>query len=188
MGVPKATLPFGQELMLQRVTRLLGEVVQPIVVVAAADQILPELPPATLVAHDEQPNRGPLEGLRAGLKVAQSRCDLVYVTSCDVPLLQPAFVRRLLEVAEGYDAVVTRDGAFAHPLSAVYRTAVLGKIEELLHTGEFRLAGLLKQINTHFIDVEAMRAVDPELQTLRNLNRREDYLAAISEIGSEFQQ
>ena len=38
MGVPKATLPFGPETMLQRVVRVLGGVVAPIVVVAARDQ------------------------------------------------------------------------------------------------------------------------------------------------------
>ena len=37
MGVPKATLPFGPEMMLQRVVRLLGSVVSPIVVVAARE-------------------------------------------------------------------------------------------------------------------------------------------------------
>ena len=36
MGVPKATLPFGPETMLQRVVRLLGTVVSPIVVVGCA--------------------------------------------------------------------------------------------------------------------------------------------------------
>ena len=40
MGVPKATLPFGLETMLQRVVRLLGTVVSPIVVVAAREQEL----------------------------------------------------------------------------------------------------------------------------------------------------
>ena len=38
MGRPKAWLPFAGELMLQRVLRLLGTVVQPIVVVAAPEQ------------------------------------------------------------------------------------------------------------------------------------------------------
>jgi molybdopterin-guanine dinucleotide biosynthesis protein A len=35
MGVPKATLPFGPETMLQRVLRLLSTAVSPVVVVAA---------------------------------------------------------------------------------------------------------------------------------------------------------
>ena len=34
MGTPKLALPFGPELMLQRIVRLLGEVCRPIVVVA----------------------------------------------------------------------------------------------------------------------------------------------------------
>lgn len=72
MGRPKALLPFGPELMLQRVVRILGEVVSPIVVVAAPDQDLPPLPAEILYARDEHPGRGPLEGLSAGMKVLQT--------------------------------------------------------------------------------------------------------------------
>ena len=43
MGSSKALLPFGSETMLQRVVRLLGEVVSPMVVVAAVDQELPDI-------------------------------------------------------------------------------------------------------------------------------------------------
>ena len=59
MGVPKATLPFGPETMLQRVVRLLGTVVSPIVVVAARDQSLPELPSDIVVTRDEREQRDP---------------------------------------------------------------------------------------------------------------------------------
>ena len=51
MGTSKALLPFGPETMLQRVVRLLGEVVAPIVVVAASDQTLPDLPPGVIVTR-----------------------------------------------------------------------------------------------------------------------------------------
>src|SRR5688572_15258054 len=85
MGYPKALLPFGPELMLQRVVRLLREVVSPIVVVAAHDQALPPLPSDTLLARDERPERGPLEGLHAGLAALAGRVEAAYATSCDVP-------------------------------------------------------------------------------------------------------
>src|SRR5262245_62013278 len=71
MGLPKATLPFGPELMLQRVVRLLASVVQPIVVVAAPRQELPPLPAGVLITHDERDGRGPLEGLLAGLAAVE---------------------------------------------------------------------------------------------------------------------
>ena len=76
MGSPKALLPFGAETMLQRVVRLLGTIVSPVVVVAAPQQQLPALPVAVTVARDEREDRGPLEGLRAGLKALPSAVDV----------------------------------------------------------------------------------------------------------------
>src|SRR5882672_3104880 len=93
MGLAKATLPFGPELMLQRVVRLLSQVVQPIVVVAAPGQELPPLPANVLITRDEREGRGPLEGLLAGLTAVAPHSDAAYATSCDVPLLVPGFVR-----------------------------------------------------------------------------------------------
>src|ERR1700674_4440718 len=91
MGSPKALLAFGAETMLQRVVRLLATVVSPIVVVAAPQQSLPELPVDVAITRDEQEGRGPLEGLGVGLKALPGTIEVAYVTSCDVPLLVPGF-------------------------------------------------------------------------------------------------
>src|SRR4051794_38541695 len=79
MGTSKALLPFGPETMLQRVVRLLGRVVSPIVVVTAPGQELPALPADVIVTRDEREGRGPLEGLRAGLKALPPDVDAAYV-------------------------------------------------------------------------------------------------------------
>ena len=182
-GVPKATLPFGPETMLQRVVRLLGTVVDPIVVVGARDQELPALPRAVLITRDEREARGPLEGLRAGLQALPADADAAYATSCDVPLLVPAFVPRMIELLGDHDiAVMTIDG-FTHPLSAVYRRATLPHIDALLAQDRLRPAYLFEAVRTRRVTPEEMRDVDPELRTLRNLNTREDYLAALAEAG-----
>src|SRR5262245_60341239 len=91
MGRPKAWLPFGGELMLPRVVRLLGEAVRPVVVVAAPGQDVPPLPPEIAVVRDEERGRGPLQGLAAGLDALTGQADAVYLSSCDVPFLRPAF-------------------------------------------------------------------------------------------------
>src|SRR6476620_10590525 len=124
MGLAKATLPFGPELMLQRVVRLLGSIVRPIVVVAAPAQQLPPLPVDVLVARDEREARGPLEGLLAGLTAVAPHADAAYATSCDVPLLVPGFVEAMIERLGDADIAVPVEGQFPHPLAAVYRTAV----------------------------------------------------------------
>ena len=183
MGVPKATLPFGPETMLQRVVRLLSTVVSPIVVVAARDQELPELPPATLVTRDEREERGPLEGLRAGLKALPVTVDAAYVTSCDVPLLVPAFVERMIALRADDDIAVMEIDGFTHPLSAVYRRATLPRIEALLAEDRLRPAFLFEAVRTRRVKPEEMVVADPQLATLRNLNTREDYLAALADAG-----
>src|SRR4030095_11938213 len=132
MGSPKALLPFGGETMLQRVVRLLATVVSPIVVVAANQQRLPELPAEVTVTHDEREDRGPLEGLRAGLKALPVGVGAAYATSCDVPLLVPAFARRMIDLLGDHDIAVMEIDGFSHPLSAVYRRSTLPQVEDLL--------------------------------------------------------
>jgi molybdopterin-guanine dinucleotide biosynthesis protein A len=178
MGTPKATLPFGPENMLQRVVRLLGTVVDPIVVVAARDQVLPPLP-KFIVARDEREQRGPLEGLRAGLKALPDSVDAAYITSCDVPLLVPGFVTRMIELLGDHDIAVMEIDGFAHPLSAVYRRRVVPHVESLLAQDKLRPVFLFDAVRTRRVQTSEMTSVDPELRTLRNLNTPEDYRQAL---------
>jgi molybdopterin-guanine dinucleotide biosynthesis protein A len=176
MGTSKMLLDFGGESMLQRVVRILGSVAPTVVVVAAPHQQLPQLPGSVRVARDEHDDRGPLEGLRAGLKALPEDAALAYVTSCDVPLLVPAFVSRLVELAADADIAVVEMNGFPHPLSAVYRpTTVLPHVEALLAADRRRLAFLFELVRTRRVSADEVIAADPALLTLRNLNNREDY-------------
>ena len=179
MGSSKALLPFGDETMLQRVVRLLGSVVSPLVVVAAPDQSLPELPAAVSVTRDEREGRGPLEGLRAGLKGLPATVDAAYVTSCDVPLLVPAFALRMIDLMGDADIAVMEIDGFPHPLSAVYRRSTLPHVEKLLAEDRLRPVFLFDAVKTRRVRPEEMISVDPQLLTLRNLNTREDYEQAL---------
>ena len=183
MGVPKATLPFGAETMLQRVVRLLGAVVSPIVVVAAREQSLPTLPVEVTITRDEREAKGPLEGIRAGLSALPESIDAAYITSCDVPLLVPAFVERMIDLLGDHDIAVMEIDGFPHPLSAIYRRDTLPHVESLLASDRLRPVFLFDAVRTRRVKPEEMTVVDPELRTLRNLNTPEDYRAALAEAG-----
>ena len=183
MGVSKANLPFGPETMLQRVVRLLSTVVSPVVVVAAREQSLPELPDNVKITRDEREQRGPLEGLRAGLTVLSNSVDAAYVTSCDVPLLVPGFVARMVELLGDHDIAVMEVDGFPHPLSAVYRRDTLPQVESLLARDRLRPVFLFDAVRTRRVRPEEVASVDRQLRTLRNLNTPEDYRAALSEAG-----
>jgi molybdopterin-guanine dinucleotide biosynthesis protein A len=185
MGRDKATLRFGPDLMLQRVVRLVGEAVdvRNLVVVAAPNQSVPALPPELMIVRDPLEFRGPLQGLATGFSRIGDRFDAVYATACDVPLLVPAFVERMFHLLDNYEIAVPFDGEHHHSLAAVYRPRVLAKIEALLAAGRLRSRFLLDEVRTREVPVDELRDVDPRLDTLKNLNRYEDYLSALAAAG-----
>jgi molybdopterin-guanine dinucleotide biosynthesis protein A len=183
MGLPKLSLPFGPEMMLERIVRLVGQVCDPIVVVAAEGQELPPLARSVIVARDLRPERGPLEGLRAGLSALPAEVAATYVTSCDVPLLVPRFIERMFELLDDHSAAVPVSAGYHHPLAAVYRPTIVGVIDELIAADRMRPAFLFDIVSTRRVEERELIDVDPQLVTLKNLNRPEDYFDALADAG-----
>src|SRR5262249_60406638 len=170
MGRPKAWLPFGGDLMLQRVARLLSEVAQPIVVVAAPDQELPQLPTGINLVRDEERARGPLQVLAAGLQALASRADAAYVSSCDVPFLRPAFVKCMGELLGDASICVPRVGEHHHSLAAVYRVSVLPAVRQLLAADRLRPFFLFEAVPTRVVTADELIEVEPQFPSLRKPN------------------
>jgi len=186
MGTPKAWLAFGPEVLLQRVVRLVGQASSPIVVVAAPDQELPELPASVRIARDPISGRGPLQGLAAGLAALPDSVEFAYATATDVPFLAPAWIGRLCELIGDHDLAIPFADGYHHPLAALYRRAtILPAIEALLNADRLRPFFLMESVRTRVVPAEEFAVVDPGLQTLRNLNTPEDYRTALDELNTE---
>lgn len=184
MGRPKAWLPVGSEVMLQRVVRLLSEVVSPIVVVAAPEQELPPLPDSTRITRDPEEGQGPLRGLATGLAaLCPGQCEGVYLSACDVPLLQPAFVQRIIDSLGDADVCLPRVEGYLHPLAAVYRVGVRSRAEELLAAGRRRPWDLIESVRHRILEADEILDVDPEFHSLRNVNSPAEYEGILQELG-----
>ena len=183
MGRPKPWLPFGNEPMLQRVVRIMNEVVRPVVIVAASEQKLPPLPSELTITRDEEQGRGPLQGLAGGLAALHGQCEAAFVTSCDVPFLQPAFIRRMIELLGDYSICVPRVNALLHPLGGVYRLSVAKVAQRFLNENRLRLLDLFDEVPTRIVEAHELSDIDPGLQSLRNLNSPEDYESALRDAG-----
>jgi molybdopterin-guanine dinucleotide biosynthesis protein A len=184
MGRAKAWLPFGDELMLQRVVRLAGSVAHPIVVVAAPDQEIPDIPGEVIIVRDPIAGRGPLQGLAAGFSALADSVELAFATATDVPFLEPRWITRLAELVEGDDLAIPFMDGYYHPLAAIYRPrVVLPAIDELLRADRLRPVFLVEAVKTRIVNEAELRTVDPELRTLRNLNYPGDYEKALEDAG-----
>lgn len=179
MGAPKAWLPFGGELMLPRVVRIVREAAGAVVVVAAPGQAVPPLPSDVRVVRDEVEGRGPLGGLSAGLAALEGEADAVYLSSCDAPLLTPGFVKRVLESLGGAACVPLVHDRL-HPLAAAYSPSVLPVARDMLAANRFRMTDLLDRVAARRIDAREL----PDLDSLRNVNTPDEYAAALRALGA----
>jgi molybdenum cofactor guanylyltransferase len=190
MGSPKAWLDFGGEPLLVRVVKRIAEVASPIVIVAAPGQEVPPLPADITVARDPVSGRGPLQGIAEGLAALEGQARAAFVCSTDVPFIHAALIRRLYALrGREYDIAVPRAQGHYHPLSAIYGIEARVEIAALLAEGRLRPFFVFERMRTLIADEalllagEELRAVDPALLSLRNVNTQEEYRAAVAELS-----
>ncbi|MCX6386357.1 MAG: NTP transferase domain-containing protein, partial [Solirubrobacterales bacterium] len=124
------------------------------------------------------------EGLAAGMLALIDEVDLVFVSTVDAPLLNPELVSLLLRSLRAQDQIaVPIVGSQSYPLTAVWRLTALAAIRRSLEADRLRVKDLLEQCVTRFIDEEQLRAVDPNLDSLRKLNDPDAYREAVRVVG-----
>jgi molybdopterin-guanine dinucleotide biosynthesis protein A len=183
MGSPKASLEWHGSTLLRRVTGIVARCVDgPVVVVRAAGQELPPLPASVEVTEDPVEYRGPLQGLAGGLDAVGDRAAIAYVSSTDLPLLHPAFVRHVLAALDdGFDVALPEVGGYRQPLAAAYRTDLLGPVQELIEAEQMKPAFLFERVRVRrlgdrdLLGDPAVSKLDPELASVSNLNEPSDY-------------
>jgi molybdopterin-guanine dinucleotide biosynthesis protein A len=193
MGTPKAALEWHGSTLLRRTVGILARVTDgPVLVVRAPGQALPDLPPQVDVVDDPREGLGPVQGLAAGLAAAAGRADVAFVCSTDLPFLHPAFVRRVLRaVAGGADVSLPVARGYPQPLAAAYRATLAPVAERLVAEGRLRPAFLFEECAVTRLDEAALRgdpilaALDPELDSVLNINEPGEYQAARARIAPE---
>ncbi|WP_217913758.1 molybdenum cofactor guanylyltransferase [Miltoncostaea marina] len=186
MGRPKADLPWDGVPLAARVAGVVAAATDVVVVVGAAGQRLPPLPPGVETARDARPGRGPLEGMVAGLEALGGRAGRVFVTGVDAPHLHPLLVARVLALlGPGHDAAVpVTGGGRPQPLAAAYRAGVADEARALLDAGRLRMGGLLDRLAVRWLDAAtlladpALAAADPHLAGLEDVDTPAQYAAA----------
>jgi molybdopterin-guanine dinucleotide biosynthesis protein A len=174
MGQDKSALPFGKETMAARVARILRTICDDVLVVGRRDQ-------PGVTTYDALENEGPLSGIAAGLTASTS--DLNIVVACDMPLINPVVLQRLLTMIGDDDACVAVVDGHASALCGVYRSRIAGTAQALFDSGERRVMALLDAVQTNRIDADAFRDIDPTLDCFVSVDTPEAYNAALKTLG-----
>ena len=193
MGTPKAALEWHGSTLLRRTVGILARATGgPVVVVRAKDQELPALPADIQLIDDPREGKGPVQGLAAGLAALEDRAEVAFVSSTDMPFLHPAFVRRVLRaVHEGADVGLPVARGYPQPLAAAYKTSLAPLAERLVKEERLRPAFLFEQCVVSRLDEAALKddpvlaALDPDLDSVVNINEPDEYRTARSQPGPQ---
>ena len=185
LGVDKQELIFDGQTFLERIVSALTPVTRRILLVGNVNRDRHQLPDSVSIAQDQRPDKGPLEGIRVGLEALANDCEYAFVSSCDVPLLTGALVQFLVKRLSDRDAIVPTKGPRRYGMTAIYRTKLHTAIGKRIDQDKLRVCDLTEGFDVTDIDAEALRVVDPELDTLTNINSAADYFRLLERFGQQ---
>jgi len=174
MGVDKTMLTVDGESLLARVVEVVAGVCAHTMVVTNRPEAVEDagLSAGVQIHVDEVAHQGPLGGLVTAL--ANASDDWVLAVAADMPWLSAGVVRALWAARDGARIVVPVTEKGPEPLLALYHVECLEAAREALATGRRRLVTLFGSVPVVEVSVEDLRAVDPDLRSLVNVNTPED--------------
>jgi molybdopterin-guanine dinucleotide biosynthesis protein A len=183
-GRNKSVEPFQGELLIERQVRILRSLFPEVMIVTNAPE--PYLDLDVTIVQDIIPGLGPLGGIYTGLLFARGAS--IFVTAVDMPFLQPAVIRRMVEVFPGHDVVVPRLGDYLEPLHAMYSPRCLAPVKRMLDREELQVVRFFTSVKKAYLNEEEIRRLDPEGLSFFNVNTPEDMAKAmeiLARIGHE---
>jgi molybdenum cofactor guanylyltransferase len=173
-GLDKSRLAIGASRILDRQLATLRAVTDDIVIVAGDPT--PFAGRGVRVVADLLPGTGPLGGIYTALE-ASSRAQ-VLVVACDMPFLQPAFLRYLADAGRDADIVIPRTEAGYEPLCASYARRAAPALRRRIEAGALKLTDVLADVTVREIGPDELRSFDPHGSLFFNVNTPQDHRQA----------
>ncbi|MGH2705554.1 MAG: molybdenum cofactor guanylyltransferase [Actinomycetota bacterium] len=170
MGRDKALLDWEGTPLAVRVVNRLREALGEVVVVAKRTRPLEEL--GLRVVADPLEVQTPLAGILAALREAGGRP--VFVVACDMPFVNPSLVRRIVELAEGYEAGAPVKAGRLEPLHALWGPQAEPAILHSIEAGDLAAHRVLERLELRRIEEPEWRPLDPGGRSFANANTPQD--------------
>jgi len=174
LGRDKVQETIGTDNLLQRVLSQLTAFNCDIIIVTAGSKSLPQIHgyQRSRIVIDIYPGKGALGGIYTGLVESNSQYNLV--VACDMPFLNQALLRYMMELSAGFDMVVPRLGKMVEPLHAVYARSCLAPIERLLGRDNLEVRALFDLVNVRYVESDEIDRFDPQHLSFFNINTEAD--------------
>ncbi len=126
---------------------------------------------------DTYSGKGPLGGLYSCIKESTSKINICL--PCDLPKMQSGIIDYMLLVSNGKQCVVPLT-PFPEPLVAIYPTAVMPVMQQLITKGNYRMTGIFENFPVHYLPLEEFPG-DNNLSCFTNFNSPSDLFGIVTE-------
>jgi molybdenum cofactor guanylyltransferase len=174
MGRDKAFLPFGTGLLIERVIEVVQQVTADVILITNTPELYQRF--GLPMFSDVIAEAGSLGGIYTGLVSAKTPYSLCL--ACDMPFVQPTFLRFLCRTAAEADVVIPRNAEDFQPLCAVYSQVCRDSIRHKIEVGQLKITGFFDQVRVRVIDGDLLTRYDPHDVMFFNANTPEEYAKA----------
>ena len=166
-GANKAFIQIGNKRILDHIYDVFRELFEEIILVT--NDPLKYLGWDLKIVTDIYPARSSLIGIHAGLFYTTG--SHAFITACDTPFLKKELIETIICAVEPQiDIIIPETSAGIEPLFAVYSKKCLKQIENQLQKQEFKIQKFFNKVRVVKISEDEIRAKDPELTSLFNVN------------------
>jgi molybdopterin-guanine dinucleotide biosynthesis protein A len=181
-GINKAFIRIGGKRIVDRLLDVYGRLFDQIILVTNDPAAYMDID--ALIVSDHYPVRSSLNGLYAGLFAAAH--DYAFFAACDNPFVDGALVGCLLDrIDRKADIIIPSTSAGYEPMFAIYKKTCLPAMARQLETDRLKIQGLFRTLRVKTIGEADLRAVDPELVSLFNVNSPHDLATAEAMVDGE---
>lgn len=172
MGQDKAFLPVGGRPVLERVIAAVTPLTDDLFISAnTPDKFAAYKLP---IVPDVYPDKAALGGIYSVIQAA--RHPHILVVACDLPFLNIALLRHLIDLAPTADVVAPLiQPPQPETLQAVYGRACLPAIQKRLLTNQLRVIGFFEDVSVRYVERNEVAQFDPEFHSFINMNTPEDW-------------
>jgi molybdopterin-guanine dinucleotide biosynthesis protein A len=174
LGHDKVLEKLGNSSLLEQVISRINFLSKEIIIVTAKERTFPQLGrrPKIRFVSDIFPGKGSLGGIYTGLVASGTHYNII--VAADMPFLNEALLRYMLEVSDGFDFILPRIDTFFEPLHAVYSKYCIGPIESMIKQGRKVIIELFDYVRVRYIEAEEIDKFDPQHLSFFNVNTKED--------------
>ena len=124
----------------------------------------------------------------AGLYTAMEHCngDKFLLLGGDMPLVKPRAIKLLIDSYESPITIVSIKTKL-YPTFCIYSTSLMERLEEYIERGFKSVVGFIRKVGYKEVIEEDMATVDPSLESVINMNTKEDAFKVLKYLQNRYE-